>query len=103
MHHDDRFNAGSILVSFLLGGLVGAGLALLLAPSSGTETRRRIREIADEVKVKTEDYLDSTREKIKSTVEKGKEIYEEKKSAITAALEAGKEAFEQEIKSTKNA
>jgi len=96
-HEENGFSSGSVLLSFLLGGMVGAGLALLMAPQSGEETRRRIRELADEVKDKATDYVGQTRERVMSTVEKGKEALDEKKSAITAAFEAGKEAYEKEL------
>lgn len=97
-HEEGGFSAGSVLLSFLLGGMVGAGLALLMAPQSGAETRRKIREFTDDVKEKASDYAGETKEKITSTVEKGKHILDEKKSAITAAFEAGKEAYEKEVK-----
>ena len=35
---DEGYSSGSMLVSFLLGGIVGAGPALLLAPQSGAKT-----------------------------------------------------------------
>ncbi len=100
MRHEEGeggFSAGSVLLSFLLGGMVGAGVALLMAPQSGAETRRRIREMADEAKGKATDYVSHAKEMVSSTVEKGKGIYEERKSAITAAMEAGKEAYEKEV------
>ncbi|BCB96704.1 hypothetical protein JZK55_16260 [Dissulfurispira thermophila] len=96
-HEEGGFSAGSVLLSFLLGGMVGAGLALLLAPQSGVETRRKIRELTEEVKGKASDYVEHAKEKVTSTVGKGKEVFEEKKSAIVAAFEAGKEAYEKEI------
>lgn len=96
-HEEGGFSAGSVLLSFLLGGMVGAGLALLLAPQSGAETRRKIRELTEEVKEKASDYVGQAKERVVSTVEKGKDILEEKKSAISAAFEAGKEAYEKEV------
>ena len=39
---DEGYSSGSMLVSFLLGGIVGAGLALLLAPQSGAKTGKKI-------------------------------------------------------------
>jgi gas vesicle protein len=96
MREEGGFNSGSVLLSFLLGGMVGAGLALLLAPQAGTETRRRIREFADDVKGKASDYVDNTKESMSSIIEKGKHVYEDRKSAIAAAFEAGKEAYEKE-------
>jgi len=35
-------SASTALISFLLGGLAGASLAVLFAPGEGSETRRRI-------------------------------------------------------------
>ena len=37
---------------FFLEGIVGAGLAMLLAPQSGSETRKRIKEFADDMREK---------------------------------------------------
>ncbi len=93
---EEGYGAGSLFLSFILGGLVGAGVALLIAPKSGEETRRRIRELADEVKDKAEGYVEQTKGKVMSSIEKGKSYVEEKKSVITAAVEAGKEAYEKE-------
>jgi gas vesicle protein len=93
---DEGYSSGSMLVSFLLGGIVGAGLALLLAPQSGDETRKKIRDFADDVKDRTTDYVDKTKEKITSYVDEGKGLYEQKKSIVKSAIEAGKEAYEKE-------
>jgi gas vesicle protein len=96
MREEGGYSTGSIFVSFLLGGIVGAGFALLFAPRSGRETRERIKEIADDVKVKAKDYVEDVKGKVTSTVEKGKGFFEEKKSVIATAIEAGKEAYEKE-------
>lgn len=96
-HEEGGFSSGSILLSFLLGGMVGAGLALLMAPQSGQETRRRIKELAEDVKSKSSEYVSHTKERVASSIEKGKDIIEEKKTAISAAIEAGKEAYEREV------
>jgi len=84
---------GSLLFSFLLGGIVGAGIALLLAPKSGRETRQQISEFADEAKDKTKDYVETVKDKITDGIDKGKDFYDEKKSILTSALEAGKDAY----------
>ncbi len=97
MGHEDGYNAGSVLLAFVLGSAVGAGVALLLAPQSGVETRRRIKEFADEAKGKASEYACTARETVTSTVDKAKDLYGEKKSAITAAVEAGKEAYQKEV------
>jgi gas vesicle protein len=96
-HEEEGFSSGSVLLAFLLGGMVGAGLALLLAPQSGPETRRKIKEFAEDVKGKASDYVSHAKEKVATTVEKAKGMYDEKKTAIAAAVEAGKEAYEKEV------
>ncbi len=93
---DEGYSSGSMLVSFLLGGIVGAGLALLLAPQSGEETRKKIRDFAGDVKDRTNDYVEKTKDKISSYVDEGKGFYEQKKSIVKSAIEAGKEAYEKE-------
>lgn len=62
-NNDD--NAGTVaLLSFMIGGIVGAGLALLFAPQSGRKTRRQIAGIADDLKDYTTDYAKRLKEKI---------------------------------------
>jgi len=89
-------NTGSVLLAFFLGGLVGAGIALLVAPKPGQETREQIKKIADEVKEKAEAYIEDAKSKASTVVEKGKELLEKEKTVISAAIDAGKEAFEKE-------
>lgn len=96
MRENDGHSTGTVFLSFLLGGIVGAGLAMLLAPQSGRETRKRIKEFADDMREKAEDYVEDIKKGVTSTVEEGKDFYEEKKSAITTAVEAGKKAYEKE-------
>lgn len=85
MGEEKGFTASSVLLAFVVGGIVGAGLALLMAPQSGRELRQKIKEITGEAK-----------EKVTSALEHGREFVEEKKSLISAAIEAGKEAYERE-------
>ncbi|MGA2467574.1 MAG: YtxH domain-containing protein [Thermodesulfobacteriota bacterium] len=89
-------STGSIILAFFIGGLVGAGVALLLATQSGKETRQKIKDLADDAKEKATKYAEEVKSKVTSTVGKGKELVEEKKSLITTAVEAGKEAYAKE-------
>ncbi len=63
--NEERGCAPVILLAFLLGGVVGAGLALLLAPLSGAETRKRIGDVAKGVKEKAEGAIEDIRDKVK--------------------------------------
>jgi gas vesicle protein len=87
-------SAGSLIFAFFMGGLVGAGVALALAPQPGKETRQKIKDLAEDAQEKAAKYAEQVKSQVTSTVEKGKEIFEEKKSLLTTALEAGKEAYE---------
>jgi len=95
-HEEGGYGVGPLIFSFFLGGLIGAGVALLFAPKSGRETREKIKEFAGEAKGKAEEVLEQVKSKVTSVVEKGKEAIEERKSILTSALEAGKEAYEKE-------
>ena len=85
-------NERSVLVPFLVGGIVGAGIALLLAPKSGRELRKDIEDIASD-----------TRDKIATTVEHGKELYIEGAEAVKHAFEAGKGAYVSEMEKHRKA
>jgi len=56
-----------------------------LAPKSGRETRADLKDLAGK-----------TKEKIASTIDKGKELYQESTAALTGAIEAGKTAYTEE-------
>lgn len=61
-YRDD--NAGTILVSFLIGGIVGAGLAMLFTPYSGKKMRGKIADMAEDAKDYATDYSKKIKEKI---------------------------------------
>ncbi len=90
----------SVVSSFLLGGLVGGGIALLVAPSSGKETRQQIVGLAEGVKGKAGDYYEQIKETVTSALEEGKGLIDEKKRLISKAVQAGIEAYEKEKKGT---
>jgi gas vesicle protein len=89
-------SVGTVLLSFLAGAAVGSGLALLFAPKTGKEVREQIKELTDDAVGKIKDYARDAQEKIKTTYEDGKELLKEKKTIISSAIEAGKEAIEKE-------
>ncbi len=56
----------SVVTGLLLGGLIGAGVALLMAPRSGDETRAEIRNKAMEYRDRTKDVVNETVSQAKS-------------------------------------
>lgn len=96
MSEDRGYSGASVALGFLLGGALGACLALLFAPESGRRTRERLRDLAAEVRDKSLDLTEDLRDKAEDVLERGREVFEEKKSIVTAAVQAGKEAVQRE-------
>ncbi len=88
---------GASKVGFFLAGMgIGAVIALLFAPRSGKETRDYLAQKAGEgrdyVKAKSEELRNRTGE----VIEKGKDLVTKQKELLSAALEAGKQAYQEE-------
>jgi gas vesicle protein len=64
MFHDDESNRAAVLISFLVGGIVGAGMALLFAPQSGKRTRGKIADLAEDARDYASDYANKLKKKI---------------------------------------
>jgi gas vesicle protein len=84
-------------VAFFLAGMgLGAVVALLFAPRSGKETREYISHKADEGR----DYVTTRGRELRSqaeqAVEKAKDVVAKQKEQLSAALEAGKQAYQEE-------
>lgn len=81
---------------FVLGAFVGAATALLLAPRSGEETRRMIatkaRDGADYISTQSR----QAAEKTTGLVERSKGAVQQQRDQLSAALEAGKQAYKEE-------
>jgi gas vesicle protein len=100
---DDNNSTSGIILSFMLGGLTGAALAILFAPRSGRETREllgekfregadRSREVRDKVVDKGREILDQASD----FVDKGKESLSTRKERLAAAIEAGRQVYRDE-------
>jgi len=96
---DSKCGMGAVVLSFFVGGIIGAGVALLVAPKTGEETRKMIKDLAGETKEKVEGYIDEVKGKATTFVDKGKGFIEKEKHIISKAVEAGKEAYEKEKQS----
>jgi gas vesicle protein len=95
--------------AFLLGGVIGAAVALLYAPKSGRETRKDIARTARRVRKETghlvEDAVDSindfatdVKEKVTDVIERGKDLSDGAKKEIIRNLEQGLKVMEKQKK-----
>jgi gas vesicle protein len=94
---EERGESGlGFAVGFILGGALGAGLALLFAPEPGRQTRERLRDVAADVRDKTMAVSDELRDKAEAVLARSREVFDEKKAILSTAVQAGKEASHRE-------
>ncbi len=93
---------------FVGGTLLGAGLALLLAPQSGRKTRRDIVHLGKMAKKKSEqiqlelhhamdDLVDDISEKMEEGKDRGREWTEKTTQGVLQALNSGKDYIRKEL------
>jgi gas vesicle protein len=73
------------LRSFVLGAALGAGIALLLAPATGSDTRKKLGGAARRLRERTADTLHEMRHEAEEAVEAGKETYRQTRDTLSAA------------------
>lgn len=74
IYRDEEVNGKDFIIGVLIGGIIGAATALLLAPKSGTELRGNLSTQAGQLKEKTMDLSSSAKEK---TTQLSKQIQEQ--------------------------
>jgi gas vesicle protein len=91
--------------AFVLGALIGAGLALLFAPRSGVETRRLIRQRsremldaagrkADEFRGLVEEGYERGRARVEEGIDHVRRTVDERREAARDAVDAGRAAVQ---------
>lgn len=102
MMADQNGDFSAFLSGFIVGGLVGAAVALLMAPQSGEETRVLIRdksielkdkavEAAEDARVRAEAAAEEARMRAEEIRERGQQIYLDQKGKLESAIDATKE------------
>jgi len=100
-------STGDKFIYFLVGGFVGASIALLLAPKTGEQTREflenKYKEGTDRFSGKFQEGKELLAEKshamagqVADRIDQGKGILQQQKEQASAAIAAGKEAYERE-------
>lgn len=82
VHSTPRIAGSSVATGFVLGAMVGVGIALLLAPRTGKQTRQRLADAGRRWGGAARHKLDQARD-----------IAHEFKDEAKSALEAGRETF----------
>ncbi len=84
---DDRSTYPTGLLTFLLGSLAGASIALLFAPQSGRDTRRRVGR-------RMRDGMDAARDLSQRVVSRGRDLRDEASRTLSEALDAAERRTE---------
>ena len=90
----DRSGGAEFFAGLVIGGLVGATLALLLAPQSGEETRAQIRDKSLELKGRAEESIMEARQIAEKQMAALQEQVAALQQQVITLQEKGKEAFE---------
>jgi gas vesicle protein len=86
--NENESDFGAYLAGFLIGGLVGAAAALLLAPQSGEETRTMIRDKSIELR-------DKAAESAEEALERATKALEDTRVRLTTAVDDLRERVEE--------
>jgi gas vesicle protein len=89
-------NAGSKISFFLVGLGIGALVGILFAPKSGEETREYLSLRADEGREYAQRKARELRERAEDLVERSKQAASRQKETLSAAVDAGREAYQRE-------
>lgn len=89
-------STGSKVSYFLVGLGVGALLGILFAPKSGEETREFLSKKAEEGRDYAQRKARELRERAEDLIERGKDVAARQKDSISAAVDAGREAYQRE-------
>jgi gas vesicle protein len=89
-------STGSKVSYFMVGLGIGALVGILFAPKSGEETREYLSQRAEEGKEYAQRKARELRERAEDLVERGKHVATKQKDSISAAVDAGRDAYQRE-------
>jgi gas vesicle protein len=84
--------SGGGIGSFLIGAMVGAGLALLFAPKSGEETQEELREQARKLRLAAEERVRTAQRQLEERLDDAREGVTSRYDDVRDAVRAGREA-----------
>jgi gas vesicle protein len=103
MRDEHGSGAAGVMLSFMVGALTGAALAILFAPRSGRETRELLGEKLREGAEQGREVRNRMVAKGRQMVEDAEEFVDRQRDAVkggrdrlAAAIEAGREAYRSE-------
>jgi gas vesicle protein len=89
-------DSGSNIIYLLIGMGIGAALGLLFAPQSGEDTRDYLTQRAEEGREYAQRRANELRDRANDLVERGKQAAKQSKESVSAAVDAGVDAYQRE-------
>lgn len=88
----ERESSGAAVGSFVMGALVGAGLAFLFAPRSGAETQEEIRDRARQLREGAETRMRDAQRQLEERLDEAREGIRTRVSEVKDAVDHGRQA-----------
>ncbi|HNW91969.1 MAG TPA: YtxH domain-containing protein [bacterium] len=88
-----RESYGDVTLAFLLGAVTGAAVALLYAPATGAETRRKLAEASARLRDNSEEKFEQAKDYLGDKYDASRAYLQDRKDEVSAAVSAGKDAF----------
>jgi len=89
-------NSGSKVSYFIVGLGIGALVGILFAPKAGEETRDFLSQKAEEGREYAQRKARELRDRADDFMERGKQVASRQKESVSAAVDAGREAYQRE-------
>lgn len=90
---------GRVFAGVLIGGLIGAAIGFLMAPVSGEELRRTIREELEEAQNRARSMMGDAQEKGRELQNKGREVVEGIKEDVSNVRDSIKDTAQKRRRS----
>jgi gas vesicle protein len=94
-NQDVRCSPETVLLAFLGGAIGGMIAGILLAPKSGEDTRRELKEQARKTEEEIIEKAKEARAALDEVIERGKHFMDERRADVEAAVKAGLEGVKE--------
>ena len=96
-NQETKCSGPAVALAFLSGAIAGVIAGILLAPKSGEETRRELREYARRTEEEVLEKAKEARAALDEVIERGKQFVAEKKADVEAAIKTSRETLKEKM------
>ena len=100
-HNTTHTSSSSFFSGLVIGSLVGAALAILMAPASGSQTRDRLRDTSEEVLDRGVRFTEEARERAEAIVAEAQRKAQRMVDVARESVESGKQEMHRFVEKEK--